>query len=755
MTRRKKHTDGPSRDAVAEFIRNSPSSLSKRQIATALHVGAAGRSELNAVLDELERDGVIGRTHRRYDGGGALPQVAVLEVTAIDSDGEPLLQPVSWRGEGPPPLIYLMPDRRGRAPALGDRVLARLRRLEQGHYEARTMRRLPAQPRRVLGRFTTVRDGGQVRPADRRIKTEFVIGAADTAGAADGELVLCEVLSGRMMGLPQARVAERLGPEDAPGAASLIAIHGRGIPTEFSPAALDEAAAAAAAPAPGAGREDLCHAPLITIDDEDARDFDDAVWAEPDDDPANQGGWHLVIAIADVAWYVRPDSALDMCAHDRGNSAYFPDRVVPMLPEALSNDLCSLRPGEDRPCFAVHVWIDGAGRKRRHYFVRAMMRSAARLTYRQVQDARDAGDERNGPDGAAAPDIPPGVIAPLYGAFEALRRARHSRGTIDLELAERRVVMDEAGRVQRVEGRQRLDSHRLIEEFMIAANVCAAETLESARHPCMYRAHDEPPPDKLLALRQFLQSLGFRLAGGQAVRPRHFAQTLASVADTPHAHAVNEAILRAQSQAVYSPENPGHFGLALRRYCHFTSPIRRYADLIVHRALITALNLGAGGLGTDAGNDFAALGEHVSMTERRATAAERETLDRLMAGYLSDRIGAEFDGRINGVERFGLFVTLEETGGDGLLPASALGDDNYRLDTVRHMLVGRHGGEEFRLGDAIRVRLAEADRLTGGLVFVRPDGPPLARRADPPRRIKGAGAQRHRRRPTKGRRSGR
>jgi ribonuclease R len=305
--------------------------------------------------------------------------------------------------------------------------------------------------------------------------------------------------------------------------------------------------------------------------------------------------------------------------------------------------------------------------------------------------------------------------------------------------------------VERVEKRQRLDSHRLIEEFMIAANVCAAETLETARRPCMYRIHDEPPADKLLALRQYLQSLGVRLAGGQAVRPRHFAQTLAHVADTPHAHAVNEAILRAQSQAVYSPENPGHFGLALRRYCHFTSPIRRYADLIVHRALITALNLGADGLGTDTENGFAALGEHLSMTERRATAAERETLDRLMASYLSDRIGAEFDGRINGVERFGLFVTLEETGGDGLLPASALGDDSYRLDAARRMLIGRHRGEEFRLGDTIRVRLAEADRLTGGLVFVRPDGPPPGRRPGPPRRIKGAREQRRRRRrPTRG-----
>ena len=701
---------------MAEFIRKSSGPMSKREIARALHVGADHRRALNTILDELEQDSVIGRANRRYSSAGGLPEVGVLEVDALDRDGEPLLRPINWQGGGPPPRIYLVADRKGRAPALGDRILARLKSMNDGSYEARIMRRLPSRPQSVLGLYTAMKDGGRVRPCDRRIKSEFVVGASDAMSARDGELVQCEILPGKTMGLPQAKVAERLGREDAPGAASLIAIHKGGIPTTFPKGALEQASRAE--PAAMGDREDLRQIPLVTIDDEDARDFDDAVWAEADTDPTNAGGWRLLVAIADVAWYVTPGSALDDSACERGNSVYFPDRVVPMLPEKLSNDLCSLRPDEDRPCLAVHIWIDRDGNKLQHRFVRGMMRSTARLTYRRVQDARD------GEPLAPEDQVPKSTIGPLFGAYQALHKARHARGTIDLELPERRVVMGDAGNVLRVETRPRYDSHRLIEEFMIAANVCAAETLENARHPVMYRVHDEPPPDRVAALRRYLQSLGFGLAGGQAVRPQHFAQMLKNVLDTPHAHAVNEAILRSQSQAVYSPENLGHFGLALRRYSHFTSPIRRYSDLLVHRALISALGLGAGGLERDAGDRFAELGEHLSMTERRATAAERETVDRLMAGFLSDRVGAEFNGRINGVERFGLFVTLTETGADGLLPTSALGEDYFQLDAERHLLAGRRSGEEFRLGDEILVRLVEADALTGSVLLALPDRAP-------------------------------
>ena len=512
----------------------------------------------------------------------------------------------------------------------------------------------------------------------------------------------------------RARVVERLGPESDPRSISLVAIHGNGIPTEFAPEAL--AKAERLQPAGIADRTDLRDLPLVTIDGADARDFDDAVWAEPDPDAANTGGWHLLVAIADVAWYVRPGDALDRAAYERGNSVYFPDRVVPMLPEALSNDLCSLRPGEDRACLAVHLWIDRNGRLRRHRFVRGLMRSAARLTYEQVQDARDGR-----PDEASGPLLEP-VLLPLYGAFDALLRARMARGTLDLDIPERRIVLGEDGRVDRVVPRARLDSHRLIEEFMIAANVAAAERLHGGKMPALYRDHEPPPLDKLEALRESLAALGYSLARGAVVKPRNFTGILEKANRTDQGPLVSQIILRSQSKAVYSPEDLGHFGLALRRYCHFTSPIRRYADLLVHRALISADRLGAGGLPPDAGDRLAEIGEHVSMTERRAETAERDAVDRFTTIFLADRVGAGFAGRISGVTRFGLFVTLDESGADGLVPAGLLPWDRYLHDELHHRLVGAATGLAFTLGDRVTIELKEADRTTGSLVFTMVEG---------------------------------
>jgi ribonuclease R len=727
----------PTSEALLSFIRDSAAPVGKREIARAFAVQADERRDLDSLLRALEEAGHIGRgPNKRFTAGDHIPEVMVLEVSAIDGDGEVLARPAGWRGEGKPPRIYVVQERRGPAPAPGDRVLARLRRLEHGIYSARVMRRLEAQPKQVLGVFRAAAPGagggGWIKPTNRRIRTEFAVHARDTADAAPGDLVSAEVLPGRSLGLPTAKIVERLGDMDQPGAASLIAIHANGIPVEFPTAALRQAERAR--PAPAGGRTDLRALPLVTIDDEDARDFDDAVWAGPDDDPDNPGGWHLCVAIADVAWYVRPGDPLDTCARERGNSVYFPDRVVPMLPEALSNGLCSLKPREDRACLVADIWIDAAGQKRRHFFRRAMMRSAARLTYRRMQNARDGRLPADDPDA----DVLALTTGPLYGAYDSLRRARRTRGTIDLELPERRVIMTpDRHRIERIEKRPRYDSHRLIEEFMILANVCAAETLEAARQPVMYRVHDQPPPDRVVALRRYLETLGFRLAGGQAVRPRHFAQLLGRIGETPHARAVNEAILRTQSQAVYSPENLGHFGLSLRRYSHFTSPIRRYADLLVHRALIGGLGFGEGGLEAGTGEAFVEVGAHLSMTERRAMAAEREAGDRLLVAYLSDRVGATFEARITGVERFGMFVVLEDTGADGLLPLSALGEDDFRLDETGHFLRGRRSRETFRLGDPVRVRLADADRVTGGLLFALPDREPRAPQARTYRRPEG------------------
>ncbi|MEA2781481.1 MAG: ribonuclease [Rhodospirillaceae bacterium] len=710
---RKAATKGglPTRQQVLEFIRESLTPVGKREIARAFDIKGADRIGLKAMLKDLERSGDVDRgRHRRMASPGALPEVTVLTVLGPDPDGELLAAPAAAAEDMPAPRIFLAPDRLAK-PALGrgDRVLARLKRIDGETYEARVIRRLPAGPARIVGIYERAADGGRIRPAGKRARSEYRVAAADAAGATPGEIVLAQALPGQRHGLPQARVVERLGPHGGPRSASLLAIHEHDIPSEFDAEAM--ALAAAAEPVGLAGRTDLREIPLVTIDGEDARDFDDAVFAEPDSDPKNPGGFVITVAIADVAHYVRPGDALDRAAYWRGNSVYFPDRVVPMLPEQLSNGLCSLKPGEERGCLAVRMVIDAEGRKLRHRFMRGLMRSAARLTYEQVQAAADGR-----PDETTRPLIEP-VIQPLYAAFRALLAARQRRGTLDLDLPERKVVLDESGHVERIQPRSRFDSHRLIEEYMIAANVAAAETLERLRQPCMYRVHDAPDAAKIEALREFVATLGLNLARGQVLRPKMFTQLLERAKQTPYAEMVHELVLRSQSQAVYSPVNIGHFGLALPRYAHFTSPIRRYSDLLVHRALISGSRLGDGGLPAGSDERFAAIGEHISTTERRAAAAERDTVDRYVAAFLAERLGEILPGRVTGVTRFGLFVRLDETGADGLVPIASLPNDFYDHDERNHALVGRRWGAVYRLGERVMVRLVQAEALTGGLLL--------------------------------------
>ncbi|MCH8925135.1 MAG: ribonuclease R [Proteobacteria bacterium] len=702
----------PTKEEILAFIEDNPGPVGKREIVRAFRIEGGDRIQLKAVMRELRREGALERRPKRKVGRrGHLPPVTVLEVSGIDADGELLARPAVWDEDTVPPTIYLAPEKRGRsALAVGDRVLAKLRRVDDSTYEARPIHRIETAPRRVLGIYEIGDEGGRLRPTDRRARKDFILREEDAAGAQPGELVLAEVRSARpRLGLRAARVLERLGEAGSPRALSLIAIHEHDLPVEFSPEALTEAEAAG--PAGPGGRVDLRDLPLVTIDGADARDFDDAVWAEPDPDPANPGGWHAMVAIADVAWYVRPDSGLDRAAFERGNSAYFPDRVVPMLPEALSNGWCSLNPDQERPCLAAELWIDAEGNTRRHRFLRGLMRSAARLTYEQVQAARD------GRPDAATEALVETVIAPLYGVLGALLAARRGRGTLDLDLPERRIVLDDAGAVAAIEPRARLDSHRLIEELMIAANIAAARQLEALGQPCMYRVHDRPDPVRIEALRQVLDSLGLRLARGQVIRAKELNRLLDRVSGDPAAPMVNMMILRAQAQAVYSPGNIGHFGLALTHYAHFTSPIRRYADLLVHRALVAGLKLGEGALPAGAEPRFAEIGEHISMTERRAATAERDAVDRFTAAFLQDRLGAVFSGAINGVTRFGLFVTLDETGADGLVPMSLLPDDYYDHIEAKHCLVGRRWGRTYRLGERVAARLLEAEPITGGLIL--------------------------------------
>ncbi len=697
----------PTKEQIVAFIRESASRVGKREIARAFHIKGAGRIALKALLKELRADGVLARDEdRRLGLANALPEYATLAVIRIDGDGEILGQPVEWTGDVAPEIVIETGRTSSHAPAVGDRILARIRDPEAAAPIGVLIRTLGRAERKVVGYFERLADGGgRVRPADRRNKSDYTVAAREASGAGTGDVVLIQPHAAPRFGPTRAKVVARIGHEDDAGVISLIAAHAHGLPIDFPRDA--EADAVASRPAPLGDRADLRAAPFVTIDGEDARDFDDAVFAAAEQD----GGWRLAVAIADVSWYVRPGSPLDRAALERGTSVYFPDRVVPMLPEALSNELCSLKPGQDRACLVAHLWIDRGGRLRKHRFERALIRSIARLTYEQVQTAHDGQA-----DGMTRPLLDD-VIAPLYGAYKALDAARRQRGTLELDVPERMVEMGPDKRIRRIGPRRRLDSHKLIEEFMIAANVAAAQTLEARTTPCMYRIHDAPDPLKISALADVVAGIGLSFAKGQSVRPAQFNRLLERARGTPDWELINDMVLRTQAQARYAPQNIGHYGLGLARYCHFTSPIRRYADVLVHRALVRSHGLGEGGLSDDQEARFDTLGDMISDHERRGVAAERDALDRYVAVFLADKTGAIFDGRVTGVTRAGLFVTLVDTGASGLVPMSFLPRDFYHHDIRRQRLTGRDTGQEFRLGQRVRAYLVEAEPVTGSLVF--------------------------------------
>jgi len=703
----------PTRDELLAFIRDSETPVGKREIARAYGLKGDQRIELKELLRDLRDTGEIApdraKTFRHPE---SLSDMVVLEIVSVDDDGHLLAVPRRHDDDkdGPPPRIEVTApaSRNVPAPAVGDRVLASMKRRGKNTYEAKVVRRLGSGPKKILGLYEEPpgRNGlGLVTPTDRKLRREFDVRPSDKNGALPGDIVWIEEIGGALA--RRARIVERIGPMSDPRTVSLISIATNDIPVDFPEAAIEEADRAKAAPM--GHRLDLRDVPLVTIDGEDARDFDDAVFAEPD--PDHPGGWRLLVAIADVAWYVRHDRPLDRAAYRRGTSVYFPDRVVPMLPEQLSNHWCSLVPHEDRPVLVAEMWIDAEGHLKRHKFHRAMMRSAARLTYNRVQRAM------NGTPDAEIEPLMDEVVRPLYGAYRVLLAAREARGALDLDLPERQVTLGKDGHIATIGVRERLDSHKLIEEFMVLANVAAAQALEQRQMPCLYRVHDQPDLAKLEALREFLGTLGIKVPTGQRLRPADLNRVLHEVADKPVSQLVSQTVLRSQSQAVYSPDNLGHFGLALARYAHFTSPIRRFPDLIVHRALIAAYGLGDGGLSSEDRGRFTEFGEHLSMCERRAVAAERGAMDRYVAAFMAGHVGAVFPGRVNGVTRFGLFATLEGTGADGLIPIRSLGQEFFRHDEGRQVLIGERTGETFGLGDRLQLKLIEADLATGGLLF--------------------------------------
>ena len=664
---------------------------------------------MKRLLKELDASGAVARRRRSFREADKLPPVSLLSVLPPDAAGDLFATPLEWQGEGAAPRVLFVPGKDDPALAPGDRILARVAEVagEDHAYTARLIRRIGQAAHRIVGIFRKSAEGGRITPIDKGEDREWRVTADAANDARDGELVEAEQVGPKRMGLPNARIIARLGDPSAPRAVSLIAIHQHGIPDDFPDAVIAEADGMVHAGLED--REDLRGLAFVTIDPSDARDHDDACFAQPDDDPKNPGGHILWVAIADVAHYVRPGSALDREARKRGNSTYFPDRVVPMLPDRLSGDLCSLHEHVPRAVLAVRMKVSAEGRKIAHRFTRGIIRSVASLEYAQVQAAQDGR-----PDDKTAPLVAE-IIAPIYACYRALTRARALRQPLDLDLPERRIEIDEAGKVASVKFKERLDAHRLIEEFMVLANVAAAEELERLRRPLLYRVHEEPSPEKIDALREVAQASGFSLAKGQVLKTAHLNRLLNDAEGSEFDELINISTLRSMTQAYYAPQNLGHFGLALRSYAHFTSPIRRYSDLIVHRALIAGHGWGKDGLSRDDIAQLEDIASHISETERRSMAAERDTTDRYLAAYLSERVGSEFTGRISGVQKFGAFVKLDETGADGLVPIRSVGREFFHYDRDAQQLIGADSGITLGIGQRVLVRLAEAVPVTGGL----------------------------------------
>ncbi|QIA23340.1 ribonuclease R [Mesorhizobium sp. AA22] len=703
----------PSRDEILRYIAENPDRSGKRDIAKAFALRGEDRIWLKDILRDLQDEGLLTKERKRLARVGAVAHVAVLDIFGRDADGVLLAHPTEAVGNGEPPVIAIRVSRGGGpTPGIGDRVLAKTFPTDDATgpaYTGRVMKIFEKRTDAVLGVFRVLQDGTfRIEPVERR-QPELVVDKEFQNGAKNGDLVEVEPARASRYGLPRAKVLTVLGSLTNEKAVSMIAIHAHDIPHIFPADVIAEAEAVK--PATLAGREDWRKLPLVTIDPADAKDHDDAVFAISDPDEKNPGGVVVTVAIADVAAYVRYGTALDREALKRGNSVYFPDRVVPMLPERISNDLCSLRDGQDRPALAVRMTFSADGRKLRHSFHRIMMKSAAKLAYPQAQAAIDgAPDDKTGP-------ILDTVLKPLWDAYAVVKRGRETRQPLELELPERKILLKEDGTVDRVVVPERLDAHKLIEEFMIQANVAAAETLEAKRQALVYRIHDAPSLAKQESLREFLQTLGLSLARGAQMRPNQFNGILDRVRGADHEGLVNEVVLRTQMQAEYSPSNIGHFGLNLKRYAHFTSPIRRYADLIVHRGLIAALGFGAGGLTQDEAERLEEVSALISATERRAMAAERDTVDRLIAAYLAERVDDRFDARISGVTKSGLFVQLPQYGADGFIPVSSLDGDYYIYDETARSLFGERTGKGYQLADRVEVRLIEVAPMAGAMRF--------------------------------------
>ncbi|ESQ78778.1 ribonuclease R [Asticcacaulis sp. YBE204] len=710
----------PDDDTLLEVLRTARE-LDVNDLARQFGLKGDERRALRQKLKLLSESGKLNKSGRKTFGAvGTLPETGVAEVVERDVDGDLW---VKWgKADDPklkhkPPLARLAPLKRTVAqtpPTVGDRLYVRFEHVND-EWIAHLVKVLDQGASKLVGVVRISKKGKagreiRLESVDRKAKDSYTLVAGAIDALEDGDVVIAAPQGGaHRFGPKPAKLVEVIGKEDSPRIASIMAIHAHGLKVGFASSTEDEAKNAVAPDLKG--RKDLRDLPLITIDPSDAKDHDDAVYAHADEDEANPGGHVVWVAIADVAHYVKSNSSLDRDARDKGNSTYFPDRVEPMLPHVLSSGLCSLQEGENRATLAVRMVFNADGKKISHSFVRGLMRSAAKLSYEQAQAAIDGT-----PDDTTGPILET-LLKPLWAAHACLLRGRNDRQPLQITSVERKVQLDADGNVVAITPRVSLEAHKLIEEMMIQANVSAAETLEKQKTPLIYRVHEQPSLEKVGNLADFLSTIGLPWNKGEPPRTERFNQLLNKQKDGPHFDIINEVVLRTQMQAHYSAENFGHFGLNLDRYAHFTSPIRRYADLIVHRALIRALKLGDDGLTDYEVKTMADTAEHITATERRSMQAEREAIERYVASFLEDKVGATFEGRIVGVTRFGMFVKLTETGADGIIPASSLRDDYYIHDDTAHALVGERTGKRWPLGRLIEVELLEAMPMTGGLVF--------------------------------------
>lgn len=738
----------PSRKQILDFIASSDQPAGKREIARAFGLKGSDKIALKKLLNDMGDEGLIETSRgQAFNRVGGVPRVAVFKVVEADDSGSVWAVPEQWEADTPAPRLRVIEKGRKGALGIGDRVLARTEE-RNDRFVAHPLKTLASKAELVLGVLRKEGTRFWLTPVDKRQRRELAVG--DTGNGEAGDLVLCEVAGrGHKM---SARVDAVLGDPFAPKSFSLIAIHKYELPNSFSDSVLDEATRVAKQPLEE--REDLRHLPIVAIDPADARDHDDAIWATPDDDENNKGGWKAIVAIADVSFYVRPGTPLDQSARARGNSVYFPDRVVPMLPEALSADICSLKQGEERAAMACHLVIARDGSLKSWKFTRAKVCLTANIAYEDAQAAIESASEDrvevSSPvcsmpevEGRVSTELVETALKPLWGCWRALLKAREKRQPLELDLPERQVVLDEKGRIQSVAARERLDAHRLVEDYMIAANVAAARALEAKKSPVMYRVHETPSQEKLVALKDYLETFGIAFTLGQVIKGETFNHIIEKLGDSDSRADIMEQLLRTQMQARYDPERLGHFGLSLATYAHFTSPIRRYADLLVHRGLVSAYKLGAGGLPPEDARNFAEIGEQISRLERRAMEAERETVDRYVAAYLADQLGQVVMCKITGVQPFGFFATVLDFGGDGIVPVSTIGDEYFRYDEKSQQLIGEDTKTTYRTGQKLRLKIVEANPVSAGLRFGIPGDGEDEDKGEPKRRDRVRSAQKH------------